>query len=105
MNTYTDMTQQFGDQWVAAVKRTEDVVTTVATGINGLVSKMDLPKLPFTEQVTEAIASVGVSLPRPSEIVEANFALAERMLGAQRELTTKLFDLVPAGVATNTDEK
>lgn len=103
MRTYTEMTQQFGDQWVAAVKRTEDAVSTVVSGINGLVSTVDLPKLPFTEQVTEAIASVGVAFPKPSEVIEANFALAERMLGAQREFATKLVDLVPAGASTETE--
>lgn len=84
MTTYSEMTQQFGDQWIAAAKRAEDAVTD---GVSRLTSLVDLPKLPLTDQFTE--------------VVEANFALAERLLVAQREFTARLLGQVEA----KTEEK
>jgi hypothetical protein len=88
MSTYTEMTQQFGDQYVAAVKRTSDAVTD---GVTRLTSLVDLSKVPFVDDVTKAVAAFGAAFPQPAEVAEANFALAQRVLLAQHDFTTRLF--------------
>jgi hypothetical protein len=52
----------------------------------------DLPKLPLPEQLTQATESLTAKTPQPSEVAAANFALAERLLAAQRDLTLRLLD-------------
>jgi len=88
MTTYSEMTQQFGDQWIAVAKQAEDAVTD---GIGRLTSLVDLPKLPLTDQF--------------NEVVTANFALAERLLVAQRDLTVRLLGAAPAKADEKSDEK
>ena len=79
MTTYSEMTQQFGDQWIAAAKRAEEAL---ADGAGRLTSLVDLPKLPLADQF--------------NEVVTANFALAERLLVAQRDFTVRLLGAEPA---------
>ncbi|QUQ62865.1 hypothetical protein [Kutzneria sp. CA-103260] len=87
MTTYSEMTQQFGDQYVAAVKRTGDAV---ADGVTRLTSLVDPSKVPFVDDIAKTVTAFGAALPQPAEIVEANFALAERVLVAQRDFTARL---------------
>lgn len=90
MNTYTEWTQQVGDQWVAALKRAEDVVTAAAENLKDATAKVNLPAVEVPEQISKLGDAVVERLPKPEEIVEANFALTTRLLAAQRELTLKL---------------
>jgi hypothetical protein len=95
MSTYSDVTQQIGDQWIAALERAGDAVKTVSSGVGNLMSKVDLPdlsKLPLPEQLTEASEAIGAAIPEPAEVVTANFALAERLLAAQRDLALRLLE-------------
>jgi hypothetical protein len=92
MSTYTEVTQQIGDQWVAALKRVEGALEAVSGGIGDASAKIDLPKLPLPEQLAQATESLTAKIPQPSEVVAANFALAERLLAAQRDLTLRLLD-------------
>jgi len=87
MTTYSEMTQQFGDQYVAAVQKTGDAVTDSVTRLTSLV---DLSKVPFVDDIAKTVAAFGATLPQPTEVVEANFALAERVLLAQRDFTARL---------------
>ncbi|MDN5851902.1 MAG: hypothetical protein L0K86_03475 [Actinomycetia bacterium] len=91
MSTYSEWTQQIGDQWVAALKRAEEVVTTM----RDQADTADLPPVPVPDQVSQLTDAVAERLPDPSEIVEANFALTSRLLAAQRELTLKLLGVGP----------
>lgn len=90
MNTYQDFTRKIGDQWVAALKRAEETVTTVSQSVQGAVAKIDMPQVPVPEKVTEFHESVSEKLPKPSEILQANFELTKRLLVAQNELALKL---------------
>ena len=90
MPTYQDFTRQIGDQWVAALKRAEETVTTVSQNVQEAVAKIDLPQVPVPERVTQFNESVAEKLPKPTEILQANFELTERLLGAQNELALKL---------------
>jgi hypothetical protein len=96
MTTYTEMTQQFGDQYVAAVKRTGDAV---ADGVSRLTSRLDVSKVPFVDDIAKTVTAFGVTLPQPSDIVEANFALAERVLVAQRDFATRVLGNVETKTA------
>ena len=87
MTTYSEMTQQFGDQYVAAVKRTGDAVVD---GVTRMTSLVDLSKVPFVDDIAKTVTALGAFLPQPAEIVAANFALAERVLVAQRDVTVRL---------------
>ena len=90
MPTYQDFTRQIGDQWVAALKRAEETVTTVSQNVQNAVAKIDLPQVPVPEKLTQFNESVAEKLPKPTEILQANFELTERLLGAQNELALKL---------------
>lgn len=90
MTSYQDITRQIGDQWVAALKRAEDAVGNVAQSVQGALPKFDVPQIPIPEQVTKFNESVAERLPKPSEILQANFELTERLLAAQKELALKV---------------
>jgi hypothetical protein len=95
MSTYSDVTQQIGDQWVAALERAGDAVKTASSGVSSVMSKVelpDMPKLPLPDQLTEAGEAIGAAIPQPTEVVTANFALAERLLTAQRDLALRLLE-------------
>lgn len=90
MTNYQDITRQIGDQWVAALKRAEDAVGTVASNVQGSLPKFDVPQIPVPEQVTKFNEAIAERLPKPSEILAANFELTERLLAAQKELALKV---------------
>ena len=94
MTTYREMTQQFGDQYVAAVKRTGDAITR-------LTSLVDVSKVPFAADIAKTVTAFGATLPQPADLVEANFALAERVLVAQRDFAARVL----GPVETKTSEK
>jgi predicted trehalose synthase len=90
MTTYQEYTRQVGDQWVAALKRAEEAVTSASQNVQEAVAKLDVPQVPVPEQVSKFSASVAEKLPKPSEILQANFELTERLLAAQQELALKV---------------
>lgn len=93
MTTYQDVTRQIGDQWVAALKRAEESFTSVAQNVQGAVAKIEVPQIPVPEQVTKFNEAVAERFPKPSEILQANFELTERLLAAQKELALKVLSL------------
>jgi hypothetical protein len=42
MSTYSDVTQQIGDHWMAALKRNEEAVTAVSSGISSAAATAGL---------------------------------------------------------------
>lgn len=98
MTTYQDVTRQIGDQWVAALKRAEETVTTVSQNVHEAVAKIDVPQVPVPERLTQFNESVAERLPKPSEILQANFELTERLLAAQNDLALKLLAAATGGV-------
>jgi len=93
MTTYQDITRQIGDQWVAALKDTEARVTEFAGSVSDARAKADLPVLPTSDVLAKLNESLAEGLPKPSEIVEANFDLTNRLLAAQRDLALHLLEL------------
>jgi len=104
MTSYQDITRQIGDQWVAALKRAEENVTTVVQNVQDARGKIEVPQIPVPEQVTKFNEAIAGRLPKPSEILQANFELTERLLIAQKEFALKVLavsaaesDEAPAG--------
>jgi peptidoglycan hydrolase CwlO-like protein len=94
MTSYQDITRQIGDQWVEALKRAEDSVATATQNVQGAVAKLDVPQIPVPEQLTKLNEAVAERLPKPSEILQANFELSERLLAAQKALALKVLAAV-----------
>lgn len=87
MPSYQDVTREIGDQWVAALKRTEDALASVAQGVR---DRVDLPQIPVPDRLSRLNDALSDRVPLPSELVKANFELTERLLVAQRDLTLRL---------------
>ena len=95
MTNYQDITRQIGDQWVAALKDTEERVAQAADAR----AKVDVPVFPSSEVLAKLNESLAERLPKPSEIVEANFDLTNRLLTAQRDLTLRLLEVASTTAA------
>src|SRR4051794_24366387 len=84
--TYRDITNQVADQWVAALKNAEQLVGAVSEDAQRFAQAAptaSLPEFAAFEKLNEVISE---QLPKPREIVEANFEFATRLLTAQRDL-------------------
>lgn len=95
MTSYSDWTKQVGDQWVDALKKAEDAIGTTTGAVSDATAKLDLPGVQVPEQITALTEAVTAKLPKPSEIIEANFELTSRLLAAHRELALKLLASYP----------
>lgn len=80
MPSYQDVTREIGDQWVAALKRTEDALASVAQGVR---DRVDLPQIPVPDRLSRLNDALSDRVPLPSEMVKANFELTARLLAAQ----------------------
>ena len=85
MARYTEMTEKLGSRLLDASKPAEDAALAAASAVNGITRR--LPALPFADR-----------LPTAAEIVEANYALFERLLAAQKEFAVRL--VAPATAPT-----
>lgn len=92
MSTYQEIIGQVADQWVAAFKRTEDAVSRYAENVQNARPNFEVPGLPTPESLAELNQTLTEKLPKPSEIVAANFDLASRLLTAQRDLALRLLE-------------
>jgi hypothetical protein len=99
MPSYTEVTQQIGDQWVTALESAQDVISAYDAGARRM-PKVDYaraipePVAKFNEAIRERLdEAIGERLPKPSEIVEANFELAQRLMAAQRDITLRLLEV------------
>jgi hypothetical protein len=89
MISYQKITRKIGDQWVAALKTAEDSIVKLAENLEDACDKVEL--LDFPEP--EALTQLSERLPKPSEVVDANFELISRMVTAQRDLTLRLLEV------------
>ena len=55
--------------------------------------EVELPDFPASEVLTKLNEGLSERLPKPSEVVEANFELTSRVLTAQRDLTLRLLEV------------
>lgn len=102
MNTYGEWTREIGDQWVAALKRVEEAITSAAANVKDAAAKVNLPPVQVPEQVGKFNEAMAERLPKPQQVVEANFELTTRLLAAHRELTLKLLDASAPGTSEPT---
>lgn len=93
MTTYAEVTTKIADQWVAAFKGAEESVIKWVEGAQKATAKFDIPTFPVPEQVAKLNETFTEQLPKPSEIVQANFELATRLLAAQRDLAIRLLEV------------
>ncbi|WP_155942936.1 hypothetical protein [Mycobacterium sp. 141] len=73
MSDYTEIANHLTDQWIASLERATIVLPDLEESLKALS--------------TFPAISVGEvpSLPSPKEVVEANYAIAQRLLAAQRD--------------------
>jgi hypothetical protein len=93
MTSYQEITRKVGDQWVAALKTAEDSIVKLAENLDDVRGKVELPDFLAPEALTKLNEALFERLPRPSEVVEANFELTSRVLTAQRDLTLRLLEV------------
>ena len=93
MTSYQEITRKVGDQWVAALKSAEDRIVELADNVDDVRGKVELPDVPAPEALTKLNEALSERLPKPSEVVEANFELTSRVLSAQRDLTLRLLEV------------
>lgn len=86
MSSYADITTQLTDQWIAAVERAKDSLTTLDKGASLLPANFAMPEL------AKNFAGTVPGLPSPKEVVEANFQVAQRLLEAQRDFTLAVIE-------------
>ncbi|GAB4010744.1 hypothetical protein [Nocardioides ultimimeridianus] len=93
MSTYTEITTQIADQWVAALKTAEETVAKLSENAQRVVEAIPTPTLPTGEPFAKLNEVLSERLPKPSEIVEANFEFTNRLLAAQRDLTLRVLEV------------
>jgi hypothetical protein len=93
MTSYQEITRKVADQWVAALKTAEDSIVKLTQNLDDASGKVELPDFPAPEALTKLNKALSERLPKPSEIVEANFELTSRLLTAQRDLTLRLLEV------------
>lgn len=93
MSTYREITTQVADQWVAALKIAEETATKLSESAQRVAEAFPAPQVPSGDPFAKLNAVLAEQLPKPSEIVEANFDFTTRLLAAQRDLTLRLLEV------------
>lgn len=110
MTTYSEWTQQVGDQWVAVIERADAALSQAAQNAAEAAKsyaehtpkfdlpqyempKFDMPKFDVPGVSSEQIAQLAEGYPTAKEVVEANYELTTRVLAAQRELALHVIAL------------
>ena len=93
MPTYQEIAKQIGDQWVGAIKQVEETLVQYAENAQNAAPTFETPDIPTPEAVAQFTESISQQLPKPLEVVQANFELTERLLHAQRDLTLRLLEV------------
>lgn len=88
--TYADAADAFGDRMVAGIGRVEDVVGATAGAVAAFAGRIRTIRRPalFLE------AHTGRRIPTVQQIAEANFAVAERVLAAQKQCAVGVLSAV-----------
>lgn len=85
MSTYSEITSQLADQWVAAVEQAIKALPAATDSMKGIAPGFDLPDL------TGLLPSAAIEgLPDAREVIEANFDVASRLLAAQRDFAVAM---------------
>jgi hypothetical protein len=100
MSTYSEITNQVADQWVAVLNSAADAVTKAAESTQRVTEAFPVSSLPFSEPLTKLNEALAERLPQPREIVEANFEVTNKLLTAQRDLTLRLLEASTASLKT-----
>jgi hypothetical protein len=89
MRSYQEITREVGDRSVGALDRAGDVTVDVTNRFTAVGRRVDVPQV----QVPAPLATLqrGLpALPKPREVIEANFELTTRILAAQNAATLKV---------------
>jgi len=106
MTDYQQITRQMGDKAAAALKRAEDAVAGLGHNVGEARGKLNVPHVELPEPLAKLNKTAAAKLPKASDIVLANFELAERLLAAQKEVTLKLLAATdPGGSSEGADEE
>jgi hypothetical protein len=94
--TYTKVVQQIGDDWVDALNRTADAAAKLADGTqkaNADFVKQLPTQLSLSEQAAKLNETLAAGLPEPTEVIEANYQLVQRLATAHRDLAIRLTEV------------
>lgn len=80
MSDYTEIANQLTDQWIASLERAKNVLPDLEESLKALST---FPGISVGEVP---------SLPSPKEVVEANYAIAQRLLAAQRDFALAVIE-------------
>ena len=94
MSSYTEITTQLTDQWVAAVEKAKESLSNLDKGAGLLPANFAMPDL------AKNFSGTVPGLPSPKEVVEANFQVAQRLLEAQRDFTLAVIERASKDDAT-----
>jgi hypothetical protein len=93
MTAYRELTSQVADQWIAALRNAEQLVGVVSEGAQRFVQAVPAPSVPEFAPFEKLNEVISEQLPKPREVVEANFEFTSRLLTAQRDLTLKVLEV------------
>ena len=106
MTSYTEMTKQVGDQWVATLERAQNTISTYTPKIDATQITLPEPVANLNQAIWQQFEeAVGDQLPKPREVVEANFDLAQRLTTAHRDLALRLLEFGAGGGASTAKPK
>ena len=80
MSDYTEIANQLTDRWIASLERAKNVLPDLEESLKALST---FPGISVGEVP---------SLPSPKEVVEANYAIAQRLLAAQRDFALAVIE-------------
>lgn len=81
-STYTSLVDDATTSYLDAVGKLGGITTTVLDAVKAIAERLPTPSAP-------------APLPTVSEVLTANFAVAERLLAAQKTFALQLADAVP----------
>jgi hypothetical protein len=94
--TYANVLQQIGDDWVDALNRTGEAASKLADEAQkaGAGFVKELPtQLSLSEHVAKLNETLAAGLPEPTEVIEANYQLVQRLATAHRDLAIRLTEV------------
>lgn len=84
-DTYTQTVERITDKWIEGIERATAGVPKLRENLSVLdLPKFDLPENELTDQFKSLTPDFG-KLPSAEEIISTNFAVAQRLLNAQRD--------------------
>ena len=93
MTSYQEITRKVATSGSLRSRPPRTSIVKLAENLNDARGKVELPDFPVPEALTKLNEALSERLPKPSEVVEANFELTSRLLTAQRDLTLRLLEV------------